>query len=538
MDRRTMLTGTAVLAMGAGPFSTLATPTPRKAVNLIPQKPGRVSSYWCTWGRQNYGLFKSLATVVPETYTGNRATEAIENQLNEANLFGKSGWATRVLPQIRSDLFVLVDEGWQAGGYATFDLDESKFPSFRGTKTQKVSQLNRRIVDLGWHGTGLWCRSTPGGEADRQLFEVMRDGGIGYCKVDQGDAGLNFIKLRDAIGADIQFEHVVIDGPLNGDWQNEGRFRVDEYIPFWNDNPGCTSRRTMLRNTDVFRVYDTTSILGLPTTLDRLGQYLKAAIAAPGGKALINVEDEVYVAAVMGCTMGIMRHPDAQGRADGAEDWAHNGPRNAKRRMDEVVRALRWQRIAGPYPASEGYVQLDSEILDDEWRFSGSQMWLPAAINKFVRQGAPARLSRNIELPTVSASGTKPFVFANRSPNGAVAIGCQERTQVEKAWFMPPAKVELAIGDANGPIGIFGTFEELTLIAANPIGDGPILAQDLAGEKARDIRKLMRVEGNRASLSRAVIDAIGLQAASPGDLSSPGLVLRLPSASAGSSVSR
>ena len=56
------------------------------------------------------------------------------------------------------------------------------------------------------------------------------------------------------------------------------------------------------------RTYAVTSILSLPTTLDRLAEMLKGA-QGQGGRALFNVEDEVYVAAAMGSTMDVLRHP-------------------------------------------------------------------------------------------------------------------------------------------------------------------------------------------------------------------------------------
>ena len=56
----------------------------------------------------------------------------------------------------------------------------------------------------------------------------------------------------------------------------------------------------ILQHTDVYRTYDVTSILSLPTTLDRLAEMLKGAERHPEIHGLLNVEDEVYVAAADG----------------------------------------------------------------------------------------------------------------------------------------------------------------------------------------------------------------------------------------------
>ena len=70
-----------------------------------------------------------------------------------------------------------------------------------------------------------------------------------------------------------------------------------------------SNRMEILQHTDVYRTYDVTSILSLPTTLDRVAEMLKGAEGHSEVHGLLNVEDEVYVAAAMGCTMGILRHP-------------------------------------------------------------------------------------------------------------------------------------------------------------------------------------------------------------------------------------
>jgi hypothetical protein len=206
-------------------------------------------------------------------------------------------------------------------------------------------------------------------------------------------------------------------------------------------------------------------------------------------------------------------------------DLFFNGPRQPKKRMDEVVRALRWQRIAPPFSPSQGYVRVDSDILTDSWIFARGQTWQNDLVGATVRQGAPARIARNIGLPDVKTSGDKPFVFATRFPNGAVAIAAQERTQVGNAWYMPTCDVTLSVSDAPGPYGIFGLFDTLTLVLDKPVQGKRILAQDLAGDVASDISSAVQIQGNRLSIPGKVIRQAGLRNATPEDISAPGLVI-------------
>ncbi len=92
---------------------------------------------------------------------------------------------------------------------------------------------------------------------------------------------------------------------------------------------------------------------------------------------------------------------------------------------------------------------------------------------------------------------------------------------------MPACEVILSISDASGPFGIFGQFESLTLVSDKSFRDRRILAQDLAGNEAFDISHAVMAKENTLQIPGAVIREIGLHSATPGDLSSPGLVLAI-----------
>lgn len=123
--------------------------------------------------------------------------------------------------------------------------------------------------------------------------------------------------------------------------------------------------------------------------------------------------------------------------------------------------------------------------------------------------------------------GEKPFVFASRFPNGAISIGIQERTRPDRAWYMPPANVELFVGDAAGPYGVFGSCATLSLVFGKSLAGKRVLAQDLASDEALDVTDHVHIDGQRLQLTAADLRRFGLRSVSMGDLSSPGMVLTL-----------
>jgi len=438
--------------------------------------------------------------------------------MREGNVFGANGWAAKFFPRVREDLFLLLDDGWESGGTATFQLDAAKFPSFKGSIEERLQKLNEATKEFGWRGAALWCRNTPDREVGLGLERMSQLAGVHYWKIDLGDRGFNLMQQRNREGISLTLEHVHGEGPVNGDWATDGRFGAQ---------PWSSRRMNILRNTDVYRSYDVTSALSVPTTLDRASELLRGAAGHDEARSLLNLEDEVYLAAVLGCTMGVMRHPLIGLRPGDDVDLFFNGPRRAKKRMDEVVRAVRWQRIAPPFATGSGFVRADNAALIDSWVFSKGQTWDSSLIGSLVHQGAPSRLARNIELPSVSLSKEMPFVFAAKFPNGAVAVGAHERTEPDKAWYMPECDVTLHVGDAPGPFGVFGELRELTLTFDRSITGRRIVAQDLAGDEAIDITSLVEMRRTTLRIDGGLLRHIGLRDATPGDLSSPGAVLAI-----------
>ena len=498
-------------------YPALGLAVDKKLINLVPKGPSLHPNYWCTWAAQNYMYGQGQPALDPQLLEGTPGAKLAEEQLREATLFGSKGWLENFYTKVRSDLYVLMDEGWEEGGYATFIPDGNKFPSLHGTPPEKLKQLNEAVQARGWRALALWCRDTPGGEADRELVRWSRQAGIRYWKIDGGDKSFHVDQVRNQEQSPLVTEHVYPEGPLNGDWRKDGRFGPQTWgLP----------RLEMLRQADVYRTYDTSTTLSVPTTIDRIAELLKASQGHAQLRALLNCEDEVYLAAALGCTMGIMRHPLRGLRPSGDLDIAFAGPRETKRRMDEVVRAVRWQRIAAPYPVSVGYLKVDENVLTDSWFFKRGETWYTESINSLAKQGAPARLARNVDLPEVLNDGERPFLVAGGFPNGALAIAAQQRISNEKGWHTPLVDVTWKVGECHHPIGIFGQFRSLTLRATRPLRAARVLAQDLATDHAIDITSRVRIADREITLPGEVIREIGLSGATPGDLSDPGLVVR------------
>jgi len=519
MNRRDFLLGSvAVIEASVLPLRAELAKGRPVANNLIPSEPNNSPNYWCTWATQNYICGHGADRRDVRLLEGNAGAQLAREAINEQLLLGDNGWARVFFPNVRKDLYLLLDDGWQEGGSATFMLDRSKFPSFRGAPEVRLRKLNDAICRMGWRGLALWCRHTPENEGCDHLVAWSKEAGIHYWKVDGGDLSYNLERARNVQHAALKLEHVYGEPPLNGDWHRDGRF---------GNQPWGSPRMEIIRHADVYRTYDTTALLSIPTTLDRVSELLQGASGHGEIRAILNVEDEVYIAAVLGCTMGVMRNPLTGSRPGKDVDLFDSGPRHLKRCIDEVARAIRWQRIAAPYAVGDGFVRLDDEIFTDDWVFNCGETWFIPAIGNRANQSAPARISRNLELPEVRCAGDKPFVFTARFPSGAAAIGAHGRLSIDGGWRVPKPDVRWKLDNSPGPFAIFGYFSSVALVFDQPIGKTRILAQDLAAEKAYDISESVQSRGSEVVIPQGVIERLGLEGSSPGDQSAPGLLIQL-----------
>jgi hypothetical protein len=422
---------------------------------------------------------------------------------------------------------------------------EDKFPSCSGSAEERLVKLNLMVLADGWKGTGLWLPAHPHGDRKdgitmpdkmvekfyREELTTRKNASISYWKIDYGfRAGdLKFremiTRMAEEFAPGITVEHGRGGGPLNDEecpWDTQNFHRTGSYRT-WDDGKILQTAGDIAKISHVLRTYDITQQLSIPTTLDRVAQIL-LEMSGSGYKVVLNCEDEPYIGAVLGCAVGILRHPNMIEMQGYEYD-----PFHFKHRIDEVTRAVRWHRIAPAFGAGLSENILDTNMLADSWEFQQGDAWATWITGRVVTQTAPARVSRGMPLPEVRCEGEPPYIICSRHPGGAVAVGSLPRVSAGRKIYHPLADVTIRVENINYPIGVFGRFKSLTILYADDgiTGIDNIYGQDLAGESAIDITALTDLRKGQIVIAGDVIEKTGLSAASEGDLSEPGMVIRI-----------
>ena len=482
----------------------------QRPVSLVPAKPSAAPDYFCTWNIQGY--VNSYAS-----------SERMRQEMNEGNVLGYGAFGRWVnfFPEVRPDLYFVLDDSWDipAEGYQGKDhpaigllqLDATRFPSFRGTPVQRMKGLADSIMACGWKGLGLWVAAQKAeqlADEDETAFwhsrlQEMEAAGVRYWKVDWGRHDRDDTFRRQlADDARRLAPHLTVENAMK-----------NEYVTF----------------SDAFRTYDVENIIAQPVTIERVARLLPYRRSAEA-RGLVNCEDEPYIAVGLGCTIGVMRHPFAGALPDSRQDEAFpDAVRDLKRRLDEVIRGVRWHRIAEPFGV-DGDCRIDTARLHDFWTYHQGESWVNHREGEAVRADAPARISRRMPLPKVkSTAEDRPYVLASRYPSGATALVAIGRT-LDRSYISRPVAVEIEVEDWKAPVGLFGVLGEVTLHCPSPLPAPSRLkvwAQDLKSHKAVDVTAQVRIHPDRIVVPAALIRRIGLSAASPGDLSDPGMVLQV-----------
>lgn len=476
--------------------------------SLVPDTPSDAPDYLCTWNIQGY-------------LVNAEAPEYWRAEMNEANIFGEGkyqNWAN-FFPSIRKDLYFVMDDSWDIPAkvntgnnpyLGTTELNEERFPSCTGTPTERLQKLTRKFKEMGWKGAGGWiCAQKADNLANvdeedywTERLKAANDAGFSYWKVDWGH------------------------NATNDEWRKMLTRLGKEHAPdLWIEN---AMKNEYIEFSDVFRTYDVENIIAQPVTIQRVSNLLPFK-AQEGAKGIINCEDEPYIAVGLGCAIGIMRHPFAGNLPNGSQDVAFPPiGHNYKKCMDEIVRAVRWHRIAEPFGVG-GDFAIDTIKLADSWILHENETWRkdrkPGTV---MRESAPARVSRGMPLPEVTdTTSSRPFILASTYPNGAVALSAIGRA-IGREYITKEVNVTIEGKEWSAPLGLFGRFEEVNVVyPAAPNRNVKVLAQDLAGDTPVDVTSEVTISGNRLSIPGKLIQRIGLMSATEGDLSEPGMIVKL-----------
>lgn len=503
-------------------------------------------NYWCTWSTQSYSRpERTRSGENAVDFTAGQGARSARARMTEAYVFGPTGWArTQLPPDLRADLYLLLDDGWdvpfdvhppaQRHRFGSLVADPTRFPSATGTPVERLRALAALAREAGWRGLGLWiaCQTAKNRADDpdptpeeleaywRERLAWSRDAGIRYWKVDWGahadslDYRATMARLAREISPELLIEHAHCQGPFNDG--PDGRWGAAE--------AAATVATASL--SPVLRTYDVSWQLSLPTTLERVATLLQAGSTYPGGTYL-NTEDEGYLGAALGLTLGVMRSPDWAVTTGPAYD-----PHDLRRRGKEVERALRWQQLAPPWRLGPPDATIGSRRLTDHWTFRPGETWVREVQDITVAQSAPAVVARGVALPVVEASGEPPYVVASRHPNSLIALALLPRIGPDRALVIPPAAVTWDLAEIPLHLAIFGRFATLELRFPTGPAPGRWLAQDLA-DPTGDWTEVTATPNARGWIfAGPELAFIGRSAQAADDPSAPGLQLRFePAAS-------
>ena len=470
-------------------------------------------------------------------------------------LFGKNGIALRHYPEVRKNLFLLLDDGWDVqssrGGtlpeevwfkpyIGSCQLSAEKFPGYGDTPPVRLKTLVGKVEAAGWRGLGIWISPTVSYAEDaegsggsfagffRKRLEWSKYAGVSYWKVDWGTYEMSdkhrklLSALKEEIYPELIMEHVFNRFAYNKRGE-EGRYSL-------------AMQRHRLAYSDVLRLYDVTFPLSIPTTLSRAAALLAHPVRIkPGCMGLINAEDELYLSASLGLSFGVMRFDIGDAVINSGPNWAFGGEhdfpatRPARRQHDEVLRAVRWQTEYAPaFKADMGNSVISREFGEDSWNFTPDETWESAlhSTSKDIVQRAPLVTARNVNAPVVMACDeTPPYLTASRSPNGALSIAALGRVTPQRGYFAPRADVRWDIAANSGVIGVFGHYKSLQLRFSQPLEGKKIYAKDLLADHFSEVTEQVQISGSTLRLDGAWMECLCKNR--PGDFSEPGLVLQV-----------
>jgi len=489
-------------------------------------------NYFCTWYSQDAAMLANGGKKdcgVPQ-FPGDQGGRT-RDWMNEKLVFGENGYA-RQYPKLRSDLFLVLDDGWDVPygapvgprGDRSFGLmcpDPQRFPSFKGTPGQRIRGISDRVRDLGWRGLGLWvspkshCNFKDHQDEYAQFagltqredwkrkLEWCAEGGVGYLKCDWGWECAKpwyramMTEVKNEIAPHIVIEHCFCQPPFNGIGP-EGLLRGTRRLAGEHDAHVREFERKVLPHCDTWRTYDVYEPFTCSQTIERAVTDLSLAEETKS-RAIVSTEDSLYLGSTLGCAFGIMRSPI--GRPSTGKEYSFYN------RLDEVTRAVRWSRLAPAFPVTPGFEVRWSEETLAEKGVVDPKFWFPTLAGQEYVQEAPAVVARGLPLPEVKCSGEAPYVLCSRNPNGAVSVGASPRYMPDGSW--PTHRADVTVDHRmrwGEPLGVFGHFGSLTIGAAR---DARVMARDLAGGAEHDVTAECSFANGRWTLPGAMLSRVG-----------------------------
>ena len=453
------------------------------------------ANYYCTWKAQ--GAWRTQ---------NSHSAQEMRDRIDADFLFGADGVLPALPEEVRSELIVVLDDGWDVargtlhesnsdcGRFGSLIPDGGKFPALAALEPQeRLRALSEQVKALGYAGLGLWVpanyyQEDPSASREARLrgaadFWTERGkwcayADIRYLKVDWGWHGRD-IEYRELMTETVKkyspgtlMEHVVgvFDMPYDPapEVQNAPAFRDFQEL----------ARRTAAVS-DVYRTYDVVDTLATATTLMRVAAFFDGTLTAKDGLlGLVNVEDEVLIGAALGMTVGVMRYA-------------------GQPRFNEVIKALRWQKLAPPFRAESGQLVCSKELLCDRFFFDTAPEVWPYVGQKTIAQYAPARMARCAPLAEVSALSEEqtPFVLTSRNPlTGAYTVAALPRTAPGRYKYRADAEITVREVHTASPLGVFGSFGLLRAFFDKSLAGKRVLARDLLTDAVQDITPQVRCE--------------------------------------------
>ncbi len=479
--------------------------------NLIPPASDRFyGDYFCSWYAQQQTA-KALGLV------GTWCSQW-RDALTSGLVFGPSSRFHPLPREYRKGILFLLDDGWDVPLgmradpvsrklFGTLVPDTEKFGDFGKTPLSRLENLSEKVKTLGYAGLGVWVAAEQGGasaEKTHAFFEnaakLHEKAGVRYWKVDWGD-----------YAEDTEYRRILTEEAH----KNAPYLLVDHCVPqrplvgINKDENFLTKRREAVAErvtfTDVFRPYDVVYPFHEVSTLGQIDEAFSSPLPA-GHNLRVSAGSEEYIAAALGCTLGIMKVTDA------------------------LYAALRFRRLSPPFGAAEcEYRRSEQTLTDKLWLENKLQSWVATAKME-VAESAPAIMARGCPLPKVKPVGAhSPFVVASRHPiTGVYAIAAFRRNIDPNLRIVAPADVTLDIRGTEATVGVFGVFESLTLLFSEPPEkDIIILAQDLLSDESFDVTADVHRTENALCFSGRDLRTWGKSSQKIFDTRDPALLLRI-----------